>query len=289
MRHPSTRPVGSSQKVNNFGHTPAKPAKNSYAASQSPKGSRTAVQSPKYSARGSRSSLTTLQSPKSTGRMARLTRLTKEITFRFLEKTPLNSLTEKERKHRAACIIQNKFRWHYNKPRGGKVNRAARIITSAMRKYKSFIVQEKWLMIATMERKARAKSTNQEERDKVQKEKESMQEKKNARMVSERAARKSGWAGTTTGIKWTKREEAIFAAINIKFGYPQDEKHWQNYYSRFLAYPKKAVRAKLTFMKDEGVLGDPNIMSHIEKEELEELGLAITKETKKKVPLQRKA
>jgi len=30
-------------------------------------------------------------------------------------------------------------------------------------------------------------------------------------------------------------------------------------------------------------------MSHIEKEELEELGLAITKETKKKVPLQRKA
>ncbi len=214
---------------------------------------------------------------------ARVARLTiKALDQLGKEKDP--KMTKEQRiKRSAAMVIQRNWRIYYTRPNGPRDNRAARIITDAIREYKHFIMHEKWVMLIEMEMKDKKQRARMEENNARKAEKDFINNKKKNRHAAERAARKTGWsAADLKGTKWTKRELAIMCACYMKHGFPRDDTEWPVFYKFFAEKPRRAVRNKLNSMKDEGSLHDASIMQAIDNMELRQMGLEVVMKSKKK-------
>ena len=173
---------------------------------------------------------------------------------------------------------------------GYRQQRAARMVTYAMKSYKSMINQEKWLMIMKMERRDRKDREDKARRRITKDANKNIADLKKQRHLAEHAAKKTGWgiAGKDKTLrgkaKWSKRELAILVAINLKFGYPSHEDDWQQFYHFFADKDRRAIRTKVVSMKDDETLFDMDLMlpQNINPKELISLNLMPEKKDKKK-------
>jgi hypothetical protein len=216
-------------------------------------------------------------------RAARMTMGALDVMYDGREK---KMTAEEKKRHRAAKVIQKKWRVVFNKFDGPKVHRAARIITRAVRHYKEMVMREKWEMVIKMELKDRKERVRMEEQAIFKAGKDAVQARKKNRVAAENIARKSGWSAKDgNGVKWSKKEMAIMAACFLKNGFPDQDSDWFAFYNFFADKPRRAVRSKLNGMKEEGILGDNKTLAGCPEVELEKMGLGIQKkkEVKKKV------
>ena len=197
----------------------------------------------------------------------------------------LSKMNKKERAEWfAACVIQRNYRIHFNS--GPKYNRAARIITEAIRDYISMINREKWFMVIEMEKQDRLEKEERIARKAEKDEKKAKLKKQIRRAGAEKAAKSVGWGSSAMKTaKWTVREEAIMCACFFKHGFPSDDSKWATFYQFFPDKPRRAIRTKLNSMKEDGALQDQNTMQAISKNEIKQMGLHVhvKKVTKKKV------